>query len=471
LQRLSVFAGGCTLEAAEAVCAGEEIQAEQVLNLLGSLVARSMAQAERPPGREPRYHLLETVRQYAREKLNEGGEVELLRTRHRDYYVSLSDRLIRARGTATHYETAGKNTGETDNYRLALERSFGDEANVEALPKLAISGLDRWPSYAELLTWVDRTIEWCRSHSDVRPVLLARFLGSIALQMGIDDLQKMLAYVEEAVDILRPLASEEKVAALEALGFLTWAEEDMGKLERALAHVAEAEAINLAIGRDPRAPQDYAWRTAWLMFLRADTINKQGRVQEAEQLIADAMRFYREAGHPTPPDYVFTLLAEVQQSLGKYDLAHDTLQLVLELNQNIGASSSKRMNTDSHTLYQLAALDIKQDNLGRAMEYLSASVTNAQAIPDHNLMAYNVGLAAVVAAHRGQAPRAAQLSGACRAMLARRRREPMSEYSLDTLIPAWRQRLDAPAISAAFEAGLVMSAEQAVAYALGDRAD
>jgi non-specific serine/threonine protein kinase len=104
LQRLSVFAGGCTLEAAEAVCAGEAVPAEQVLDLLGALVAKSMVVADQPPGEAMRYRLLEMIRQYAREKLEAAGERPQALTRQRDYYLAFVEA---DRGTLSTTEQLG----------------------------------------------------------------------------------------------------------------------------------------------------------------------------------------------------------------------------------------------------------------------------------------------------------------------------------------------------------------------------
>ncbi len=76
LQRLSVFAGGWTLEAAEAVCAGDGVEADDVLDLMTQLVNKSLVISEREQGREARYRMLETIRQYASERLLEAGEGE-----------------------------------------------------------------------------------------------------------------------------------------------------------------------------------------------------------------------------------------------------------------------------------------------------------------------------------------------------------------------------------------------------------
>jgi predicted ATPase len=86
LGRLTVFAGGCTLEAAEAVCGGDRIDAGAVFGLLASLVARSLVVAEEN-GPQTRYRLLETIRQYGEERLDGVGETERWRARHAGYYV------------------------------------------------------------------------------------------------------------------------------------------------------------------------------------------------------------------------------------------------------------------------------------------------------------------------------------------------------------------------------------------------
>jgi predicted ATPase len=92
LARLAVFAGGCTLEAAEAVCRGEGIDTGAVFELLAALVARSLVVAEEH-GPQTRYRLLETIRQYSEERLEEAGEAERWRARHAGYYAGLLGRV------------------------------------------------------------------------------------------------------------------------------------------------------------------------------------------------------------------------------------------------------------------------------------------------------------------------------------------------------------------------------------------
>ncbi len=94
LDRLSVFAGGCTLDAAEAVCAGDPIEGDDVFELLANLVARSLVVAD-DTGSDTRYRLLETIRQYGEERLAETGDTDTVRTRHCDHYIEFAG-VVRA---------------------------------------------------------------------------------------------------------------------------------------------------------------------------------------------------------------------------------------------------------------------------------------------------------------------------------------------------------------------------------------
>jgi tetratricopeptide (TPR) repeat protein len=90
-RRLSVFVGGWTLEAAEEVCSGEGIQEGEVLDLLSELVERSLVVAETGKDEVPRFRMLEPIRQYAQERLEEGGQTRALRSRHVGYHLALAE--------------------------------------------------------------------------------------------------------------------------------------------------------------------------------------------------------------------------------------------------------------------------------------------------------------------------------------------------------------------------------------------
>ena len=115
-RRLAVFLGGFDLDAAQAVAGGGEVERYQVLDLLTLLVDKSLVVAENSGGRT-RYRLLETVRQYALEKLAESGEADAIRSRHRDYYTTLAAALDAPAGS---------------DYERRLEQAESEIANLRA---------------------------------------------------------------------------------------------------------------------------------------------------------------------------------------------------------------------------------------------------------------------------------------------------------------------------------------------------
>ena len=136
LRRSSVFAGGWTLEAAEAICSGQGVEATEVLDSLSRLVDNSLVAAETQHG-AARYRMLETVRQYGQDRLREAGEADAVQRRHRDWYLELAERADpRLRGPEED-AWLGRLEVEHDNLRAALEWSKGERDSAGAELRLA----------------------------------------------------------------------------------------------------------------------------------------------------------------------------------------------------------------------------------------------------------------------------------------------------------------------------------------------
>ena len=152
LGRLAVFAGGCTLEAAEAVCGGEGIDPDAVFELLAALVARSLVVAEEY-GPKTRYRLLETIRQYGEERLEAAGETERWRARHADYYADLL-RQVRDHAHDSREEVfwAVRLSAEQDNLLAAWSWTIGT-GNVNTTFRIltGFAPSEVWNSYPLLL--------------------------------------------------------------------------------------------------------------------------------------------------------------------------------------------------------------------------------------------------------------------------------------------------------------------------------
>jgi predicted ATPase/class 3 adenylate cyclase len=152
LARLSVFAGGCTLEAAEAVCGGEGIDPDTIFDLLANLVGRSLVVAEEH-GLETRYRLLETIRQYGEERLNETGDLERWQARHGDYYAGVLSR-VRERAHDPHAEVfwGVQLSAEQDNLLAAWLWAI-DTSNIDIVFSIlaGFAPSEVWTSYPLLL--------------------------------------------------------------------------------------------------------------------------------------------------------------------------------------------------------------------------------------------------------------------------------------------------------------------------------
>ena len=151
LGRLAVFAGGCTLQAVETVCSGEDIDPGAVFELLASLVARSLVVAEES-GPQSRYRLLETIREYGEERLDQAGETERWRARHAGYYAGFLRQVREHDRGRDGVFWAVRLSAEQDNLLAAWSWAV-DTGNVDtAFAILAgFAPCEVWSSYPLLL--------------------------------------------------------------------------------------------------------------------------------------------------------------------------------------------------------------------------------------------------------------------------------------------------------------------------------
>jgi len=176
LQRLSLFVGGCSLEAAEAVCSGQGLAAGEVLDLMDSLTSKSVLTARQRPGEPARYWLLETIRQFAWEKLLESGQAEAVQARHMDCFFSLAEQAAAQWPGIKQIAWARWLDEEFDNFRAAVQFSRRDRASDERCQRLVVALSNYWyirPAWREPADWVQDgltrqtwpagSLEWARA--------------------------------------------------------------------------------------------------------------------------------------------------------------------------------------------------------------------------------------------------------------------------------------------------------------------
>jgi predicted ATPase/DNA-binding CsgD family transcriptional regulator len=283
-RRLAVFMGGFDLDAAQAVAAGDGLDPDQILDLLALLIDKSLVVADDHQTRT-RYRLLETVRQYAFEKLGEAGEAKLVRTRHRDFYTRLASVLDTPAQTGQDRSLA-RAAAEIDNCRAAFAWSR-ETSDTEAALMLASSLQPLWLAFGRVhegLAWFDAVFTDDRTcHSDVAPPVRARALADSAVlhnwAVGADSADQ----AELALAIAREYGDQALLArGLTARGIVA-----AHRGEPVQQYFVEAADLARAVSDRWRLCQILGWQ-ANLAMLDGDPMATRAAANEGREL-ADAI--------------------------------------------------------------------------------------------------------------------------------------------------------------------------------------
>ncbi len=414
LRRLSVFSGGWTLEASEAVCAGGSVEPTNILDLLTSLVDKSLVLAETQRGGEARYRLLETIRQYARDLLVEAGEESDVRTRHRAWCVILAEQAARELHGPHQRIWLERLEMEHDNLRAALVWSREDPRGAEAALRLAAGVAwfwyfrGHWNGGRE---WIEEALN---RRSDERHRVLPKVYGYatfFANQFGDYERAKILG--EEGLAIARDLDDRWGGAFIRShLGQTATFQMEYGD-----AAELHEEAVHLA-----RQTKD-KWLLSICLCQQVSSQRIQDDLDVAIAASEEALVLMRETGDTAMVSYMLRIRGAVALQHGHYQHAAGLFTESLRLSRETGFVWS--------TLGCLMGL---------------AGVSNA----------------------KGDCDRAARLLGAAEALREAlgNRRSPQAQTLYDRRLASTRGALGEAAFSAAWAEGRAMTLEQAIEYAL-----
>jgi len=280
-RRLAVFSGGFDLVAAQGVAGGGDVERFQVLDQLTLLVDKSLVVAEDSEGRT-RYRLLETVRQYALEKLGESGEADVVRARHRDYYTALAAPLDAPAGSDYEHRLEQAEV-EIVNLRAAFGWSR-ENSDVELALALASSLQPLWQARGRLRegrTWFDTALaDDDAQQPGVTATARTRALADravLAMLMGAAD---SLDQAQQALEMAREVDDPALlVRALTACGYV--AVNQYGSV--AGPYLAEALGLARASGDRWRLGQILAWQARGAL-VAGDPIAMRAAAEEGRDL-------------------------------------------------------------------------------------------------------------------------------------------------------------------------------------------
>ncbi|MGA7093862.1 MAG: helix-turn-helix domain-containing protein [Candidatus Cybelea sp.] len=285
-ERLSVFAGGCTLASAEAVCAGEELATADIVNLNSSLVDKSMVTADLD-GSEPRYWLLESFRQYAAEKLATRGERQRVAGRHAVACLVLAEQLERAYDAEPDGVWLDLGRNEVDNWRAAMRWSLTARGNV-VLGQRLVGGLRvLWEYFTPLegRRWLEAA---CRLIDEQTPtdVRASLSLAEATVAWHLRDYETQLKSAQNAIALYRTLDDALGVARAQSLAGYA-----LASLDRfAEAKLLQEEALTAARRLDNRRLAAYILRCCGY-FASLD-----GDIISARSCVAEALHIYEAMG-------------------------------------------------------------------------------------------------------------------------------------------------------------------------------
>jgi non-specific serine/threonine protein kinase len=413
LRRLSVFAGGWPFEAAEAVCAGDGVEAADILDLLTQLADKSLVIAETHGG-EARYRLLETVRQYGTEKLQSAGEAAEVRRRHRDWFVALAERAepeLRALRQRTWLDRLEM---EHNNLRAAYEWTMTE-------PEGRREGL----RLATALFWFWRNVGyWSEGH----------------------------AWLEEGLTSTADVALAIRAKALAAAAWLAWR---AGKYERAIALAEEGLFFCKEVSDRENG--------ALCLLCLSNVASDRGDYEQAKRFAEEWLGLSSTLENKYYTCLAFVALGGVARYQGHYDQAISLHEQALTMSRDQGYPL-----LSAWSLRHLGMDQLRRGVYGRAAEYYKQSLSLCKEVGNRWVPVEGLSGLSSLACIAQQYERAARLFGAATRLHEALgfRFKPADQECYDHHMVIARTRLGEAAFAAAWAEGRAMTLDQALDYAL-----
>lgn len=462
LSRLSVFAGGWTLAAAEQICSDMElrlssIESQDLLDLLTDLVDKSLVLAEEHP-ETTRYRLLETVRQYAAERLQEGGEMAQIKTRHRDWFMALAEE---AEAQLTGPEQSlwlQRLTTEHDNLRTALATCETDVESAEAGVRFTGALWRFWQMRGYLMEGrehLGRALG--RKEAQARTKSRAKVLnGAGALAQIQGDYAASRPLHTEGLDIFRELGDTWGIAwSLNLLGLVTHEQCDYAAAQ---ALHEESLALRRELG-DKRGIANSLNNLGNVAF-------SQGDYERAHVLHAKSLELKTELGDRGGIANSLSNLGLVAYFENDYPTARSLFEesraLYIEIGDRRGSAK---------TLGNLGQVALHEGDNAIARTLYEGSVTIFRDLGDRRGVTEGLEELAVAILALGEVPLAVRLWSATHALRESlgARLSPMERERFDQSVLKARAILGEEAFASAWNEGRALSWEQAVACALSQR--
>jgi predicted ATPase/DNA-binding CsgD family transcriptional regulator/Tfp pilus assembly protein PilF len=457
LRRLAVFSGW-NLDMAEQVCSDEAIAADEILGLLISLIDKSLVVLDGEAAGDARYRLLDTIKQYAAERLAAAGEGPSLSLRHRDYVLALVEET--AGGMFNRGEPAWpvrravfrRGIAEYGNFRIALATSLAHGHADEGL-RLCVGLRNMWVprgDTGEAATWLDRFL--VLQADEVSPKVRGRALACRAeIAFDLQDYDLLLRSAEQSLELSRGYGDDFTVPT--ALRVIGQAALRAGRFGDAVSYMDQALAAAEASGND--------WEAGLSLAARAAIAVRQSKLKSAQRAYEAALEVLGDNNRwgIAQVEYGMGTLARAR---GDAEMAVRYFQDAMEVFRELDAWPEI-----SRCQAGIGWIAITNGDFGLARESLAEGLRLNQACGQRLGIARGLEAFAALAAARQQPERAARLAGAACQL-----RESLGHGTgigprIEEVLEFARDRIGASGAAALFAEGREMTWEHATSYALG----
>lgn len=459
-RRLGIFVNGCSIEAAQAVCnAGGDLPWD-ILDGVTSLSSKSLIRKSEQMNAASRFGMLETLREYALERLEESGEIKTVRQLHADCYLRLAERVRPELEGSKRAFWLDQLEMEHDNLRAVL-RWFEEEGEPAAEMELRMTAAlwYFWWSRGHLSEgsrWLDAALSTSSRSAGATTATSARaqaLYGASRFATSHDDYPRARTLLEESLLISRLLDYKQGIA--DSLSGLSWVAFCLGDNQQATTLGEESLGLFRELG-------DKSGTTLVLGGL-AYAAWEAGNIERAKVLFAEGLQFARELGSKGAIAGSLTNLGEIARGQGNYEAAR-----LLYEESLVTFREGKLKGGIAAVLACLGSVANHQGNYDDAEAILREGLILCKELGNKYTMAFcEVGLAGVWSA-RNEPEKAARLLGAANALLEAIgiQLQPADRADYDHNMAATRGQLAEETFAEAWAEGQAMTMEQAIAYAL-----
>jgi predicted ATPase/class 3 adenylate cyclase len=378
LNMLAVFSGGFSLDAAEQVCAGDALRETTTLDAIEHLISKSLAIAEQQRETETRYRLLETIRQYAGEKLAESGQADPARRRHFAYFFELAQHSAEGINGPLALEWLDRLETEHDNLRAALDWS-ADAAPAD-YAMLAGAVAEFWDTrghFSEGWARLERAIAAHTARDDPR---LRALIGAGRLAYRLDYSDRSDDLLSEALALAQELgdARGEAAAAHYLADVRIWRLSDDAEPLALHAHALAKEARD-AVGE------------GWAVFQLGEIARNRNDLAKAQALFLESATLWDRAGCVVLAPLGMQLAGACAFEQLDFAQARRLLDAVLIQHRRMG-----NVHDAATTLRTLGELALNEQRLAEARSYCAESLRIFRALQDRNCGAFSAETHAAV---------------------------------------------------------------------------